>query len=179
MVKVEVCKLLAVIAAVYPRFEVDEFKQNVWLEMLQDVPYELAQVCVKKLILESPYPPAIADIRKQVAEISTPQSEKLDGATAWGEVTRAIGLYGFYGTEEALASMSPRTARIVRMIGWREICMSEELGVIRGQFLKMYEQVSAKERQELLLPEALKSQINALGARMELKMLEGGKREIG
>ena len=176
MVKIEVCKLLAVIAAVYPRFEVDEFKQNVWLEMLQDVPYELAQVCVKKLILESHYPPAIADIRKQVAEISTPKSEKLDGATAWGEVTKAIGWYGSYGTEEALASMSPR---IVRMIGWREICMSEELGVIRGQFLKMYEQVSAKERQELLLPESLKSQINALGARMELKMLEGGKREIG
>ena len=149
MTKGEVAKLLAVLAASYPRFEVDDLKVQVWHEMLGDLDYSLASLAIKRLILESTFPPSIAEVRKAAVEIQTP--EQTTGAQAWGEVIRAIRNYGVYREEEALASMSPRTAYVVKCMGWREICMGEESGVIRGQFLKMYQQVAGRTKKQLYL----------------------------
>ena len=53
MTKIETAKLLAVLAAAFPRFEVDDLKVQVWYEMLGDLDYSLASLAIKKLILES------------------------------------------------------------------------------------------------------------------------------
>ncbi len=176
MVKSEVAKLLAVIAAAYSRFQVDELKQNVWFEMLGDVDYKIAQMAVKKLMLESPFPPTIADIRKQIAEITTPEKYKISAADAWGEIEQAISKYGYYQQSEALDSMSSITRKTVDLIGFRQICLCEEPGVVRGQFLRMFEQVANKEKQNALLPENLKKQIDAIAARQNLRLVEGGSK---
>ena len=159
MVEVDVCKLMAVIAAAYPRFEVDEFKKQVWFDMLGDLPYELAQMAAKKIILESPYPPTVADIRQQAVTITEMAAGKKDGATAWGEVVNAIRAFGSYREEEAIDTLSDMTRKVVRMLGWREICLSQEPGVIRGQFLKMYSQVEHDARQQALLPREFKEKV--------------------
>ncbi|MCX7771949.1 MAG: replicative helicase loader/inhibitor, partial [Clostridia bacterium] len=169
MVELEMCKLMTVIAAAYPRFEVDEFKSRVWLEMLGDLPYEVAQMAVKKLIMESQYPPTIADVRQQVASLIEMSSGVKDEAAAWGEVTRAIKLLGYYREEEALASLSPMTAKVVRMIGWKEICQCEKVDVMRGQFLKMYHQHGQRERQNALLPKDFKEALVALSESMSFE----------
>ncbi len=160
MTKSEVAKLLAVIAAAYPKFEVDDIKVQVWHEMLGDLEYKIASMAIKRLILESTFPPSIAEVRKAAVEIQTP--EQTNGTQAWGEVIKAIRNFGHYREEEALASMSPRTAYVVKCIGWREICMAEESGVIRGQFLKMYQQVAEREQKEQLLPPAMRREIKQI-----------------
>ncbi len=160
MTKSEVAKLLAVIAAAYPKFEVDDLKVQVWHEMLGDLDYSLASLAIKKLILESTFPPSIAEVRKAAVEIQAP--EQTNGTQAWGEVIKAIRNFGHYREEEALASMSPRTAYVVKCMGWREICMGEESGVIRGQFLKMYQQVAEREQKEQLLPPAMRREIKQI-----------------
>ena len=172
MVKSDVAKILAVIAAAYPRFEVNELTVQVWHEMLKDIEYSIAQLAIKKLILESTFPPAIAEVRKAVVSITTPGVAS--GVEAWGEVTKAIKNYGFYRQEDALASMSETTAKVVRYIGWQDICMAEEAGVIRGQFLKMYEQLASKENTTKLLPVEMQEQIIMLSEKMDLKVIEGG-----
>ncbi|WHH59129.1 replicative helicase loader/inhibitor [Petroclostridium sp. X23] len=172
MVKSEIAKILAVIAAAYPKFEIDEIKQNVWHEMLGDIDYKIAQLAVKKLLMESPFPPAISDIRKQVAEIITPSENQINAADAWGEVVDAMRRYGYYRETEAIQSLSPLTAKVVNYIGFREICLCEEPGVIRGQFLKMFEQVANRERRENLLPENLKSQIQLIASKGNLKLVK-------
>ena len=144
MTKGETAKLLAVLAAAFPRFEVDDLKVQVWHEMLGDLEYKMASLAIKKLILESTFPPSIAEVRKAAVEIQAP--EQINGTQAWGEVIKAIRNFGQYREEEALASMSPRTAYVVKCMGWREICMAEELGVIRGHFLKMYQQCRENKR---------------------------------
>lgn len=177
MKKTETVQLLAVINAAFPNMQVTEAMVNLWHELLGDIDFNLAKAAVKKLLLESPYPPTIADIRKQAVEIATPPEDRIDAAEAWGEVLRAIRFYGYYRQEEALESMSPRTAKVVRYMGWQEICLSEEPSVIRGQFLKMYNIVAEREKQERLLPVALKEEIQKLADKMSMKMLEGGKKE--
>jgi hypothetical protein len=174
MTKGEMARLLAVLAAAFPRFEVDDLKVQVWHEMLGDLDYEIANMAVKKLIMESTFPPAIAEVRKAAADILNPG--QLTGAQAWGEVMKAIREHGSYGEAEALASMSPTTAQVVRYMGWRDICMSEEpTGVLRGQFLKMYEQVASREREQRLLPAGLQEQISKLATNKDLRLIEGGR----
>ncbi len=170
MTKGEVAKLLAVLAASYPKFEVDDLKVQVWHEMLGDLDYGIASLAIKKLILESTFPPSIAEVRKAVVEIQTP--EQTNGAQAWGEVVRAIRRYGYYDPDGAIQSKSNRTARVVQMIGWREICLSEEPGVVRGQFLKMYQQVAEREQKMRLLPQSLRDEIQKLAGHM--KFITGG-----
>lgn len=172
MTKIETAKLLAVLAAAFPRFEVDDLKVQVWHEMLGDLDYSLANLAIKKLILESTFPPSIAEVRKAAMEILNP--DVMTAAEAWGEVERAVRTYGYYQETKALASLSPRTAKVVRQIGWREICLNEDPGVVRGQFLKMYQQVQERDRREMLLPAGLRNQIQILAERMDLKVIAGG-----
>jgi len=172
MTKGEVAKLLAVLAASYPKFEVDDLKVQVWHEMLGDLDYATANMAVKKLILENTFPPSIAEVRIAAAEIMNP--DVMTAAEAWGEVERAVRTYGSYQETEALASLPPRVAKVVRLIGWREICLNEEPGVVRGQFLKMYQQVQERDRREMLLPADLRQEIQRLAGMMDMKAIAGG-----
>ena len=172
MTKIETAKLLAVLAAAFPRFEVDDLKVQVWHEMLGDLDYATANMAVKKLILENTFPPSIAEVRKAAMEILNP--DVMTAAEAWGEVERAVRVYGCYQEIEALASLSPRTAKVVRQIGWREICLNEEPGVVRGQFLKMYQQVQERDHREMLLPADLRQGIQRLAGMMDMKAIAGG-----
>jgi len=172
MTKIETAKLLAVLAAAFPRFDVDDLKVRVWHEMLGDLDYVTANIAAKKLILENTFAPSIAEVRKAVMEILNPDG--MTAAEAWGEVERAVRTYGYYRETEALESMSPSVAKVVKYIGWQNICLNEEPGVVRGQFLKMYTQVAEREQKELLLPADLRQGIQRLASRMELKVIAGG-----
>jgi hypothetical protein len=172
MTKGEVAKLLVVLAASYPKFEVDDVKVQVWYEMLGDLDYAVASMAVKKIIMQNTFPPAIAEVRKAVTELMNP--EQVTSSEAWGEVTRAIRNYGYYREGEALASMSPITAQLVRYMGWREICMSEDIGVIRGQFLRMYEQIATREQEKQLLSPTMQTEIKKLAKKYDIRLIEGG-----
>lgn len=182
MTKQDMIKIFAILATTYTQFEAvmqdkEKLKLSVevWHELLGDIDFNIAKMAVQKLILESPFPPTIADLRKHIAEITTPKNDRLDGAYAWGEVTTAIRKYGYYRESEALKSLSPATAKVVKYLNWKEICTCEEPGVIRGQFLKMFEQIAKRDKQERLLPDTLKTAINALSDKFELKLIEGNK----
>lgn len=167
MVMFEVAKLLAVIAAAYSRFEVNEIKQQLWFEMLRDIPYEAAQVSLKRHICESPYPPSISDIRREASKLTGPEDNPEVGE-AWGEVQKAISSYGMYNPEEAFKSMSTLTARAVKYMGWREICTSGEPSVIRGQFMRIYESLKLREEKYRHIPQELKAAIETIAKKKEL-----------
>lgn len=163
MTKPEVIKLLGMLAAAYPNMkEINSLQVELWHDCLKDVDKDVALAAIKKNILESPFPPTIADIRNQLSEVTTPESERLDGASGWGEVIKAIKEYGYYREKEALESMTPVTRKVVKYMGWQEICHSEKPDVVRGQFLKMYEIVGERERQSRLLPLDFKEEITQI-----------------
>jgi len=171
MTKKETVKLLSVITAAFSNMQVTEAAVSIWHELLGDLELNTVLVATKKLILESPYPPTIADIRKRVVEIITHPRDEIDAAEAWGEVKNAVRYFGHHNEVKALASMSPRTAKVVGWIGWREICMCEEPGVVRGQFLKMYQQAAEREQKDRLIPVALRNEIQKIAAGMDIKKI--------
>jgi len=163
MTKAETAKLLTLIAANYSKFDVPDIKVNLWFELLNDLPFNLVQTALKKVMLTSPYPPTIADLRKAAAEIITPIGETLDAGKAWGEVQKAIQKCGWCDPEGAYKLMSPLTKEVVEQISWQEICSSEETGVIRGQFMKMFNTLADRHKEQKMLPEKLKAEIEKIG----------------
>lgn len=155
MQKTDVIKILGMISAAYPNMKaVDAAMVEIWFDCLKDIDIEVALTIVKKNILESPFPPTIADLRKQHADVI---EKRVDSTEAWGEVLKAIRSYGSYRESEAIESMSPTVAKTVKYMGWKDICMSEKPDVVRGQFLKMYATVEDREYKDKLLPESFKA----------------------
>jgi len=173
----EATKLVGWAIANFPSLQEREMGPTaaLWYKMMSDIPYNIAEAALTKVLSTAKYFPTIAEILEAVAEITSPEIDT--AAKAWGEVEKAIRIYGYYREAEALASMSPQTAKVAKYIGWREICLSEEPGVVRGQFLKMYAQVTEREQKEKLLPPNLKDGIQRLSESIRPQMLEGECRQ--
>lgn len=166
----ETGEILTLIALNYPKFEVTEDKARLWFDLIGDLPFKLAQMALKKVMLTSQFPPTVADIRKAAVEIITPASETLDAGKAWGEVQKAIRKCGWCDPEGAYKLMSPLTKQVVDQMSWKEICGCEELGVMRGQFMKMFNTLADRQKEQRLLPEKFRKQI----AGIDLKKISSG-----
>lgn len=62
MNKSEVKKLFLIINSCYPNFQYDEFKAEVWTDMLKDVPFETGQRNLRDHIAASRFLPTPSDI---------------------------------------------------------------------------------------------------------------------
>jgi hypothetical protein len=171
MNKSETAKIIGIIQSAYPRFAFGDMELTIslWQEMFADVPLQVVIPALKKLIIESQFPPTIHDLYKRVAEVTNP--EQLTASEAYGEVTKAIQKYGMYRVVEALDNLSPLTRKVVEQMDFKRICTSDEPDVVRGQFLKMYESERKREEQNRLIPQRMKEQIAQLGEKMDIRML--------
>jgi Loader and inhibitor of phage G40P len=166
MKSAEVAKLLAVIASAYPAFEVTDLKHQVWHEMLSDLDYQVANAAVKLHLASSRFAPTIAEIREQaVVAVSGPA---LTGTEAWGEFIAAVRQYSPYSDRDYCEGMRPLTRAVAEAFGLGNAAMSDNVDVLRGQFLKMFEQLSRRNNVEALagrfaLPSATRAAIGTGG----------------
>ena len=174
MTKVEIVKLMAWAAANFPHLQEKDLRPTaaLWAKALEDVPYATAEAALLKVLSTSKFFPTVADLRVAVVDITSPRLPS--AAEAWFEVTQAIGRYGYYRQEEALASLSPPVARVVRMLGWRDICCSEEPEILRAQFRKAYETQAERDREMMMLPKKIREMIQLVSANM--RKLPGGSK---
>lgn len=167
----ETAQILGIVAIAYQNFVLDKPKISVWHELIGDLDFNLAQMAVKKLISESPYPPTVHDIRRRAAEIIQPQLP--DAAEAWGIVKANIRKYGRYHVTEGIEALPEPVKTTVRYFGYIELCEGDP-DIIRAQFMRMYDQVANRLKNEQLLPLPLREQIKALAGQLAL---EGGHDE--
>lgn len=171
----EVSKIIAFMAEAYPAtFKINskEIFIKLWHRCLQDIEYKEAEIAMMDIYMnsESNFPPRPKDVRDKVLEFRNPGTMSITAADSWGEIQQAIGAYGslqYESTDERynkmIESFSPITRKIVKRLGWREICTNEDpQGVVRGQFNKMFEQLIVREREQIRRPSALQHQINLL-----------------
>ena len=55
---------------------------------------------------------------------------------------------------------------MVGWMGWRDICVSENIDVVRGQFLRMYEIQQRREQERAMLPDDIRGLIDKIGRDM-------------
>lgn len=150
---------------------------NTWLECLGDLDYKLVLQAVKKTMIESPYPPTIHDIRKNAVEIINPSTQKT-AIEAWNEAFKMIS-NGLYMTEEEFNMYSPETRKFFGSVNQvKQLAMvdMETINTVtKGQFLKQYEVLVGREKQDKLLPEKMKNTLELLANKMDVnKVLELG-----
>ncbi len=145
--------------AVYtqPSFLPDADAFNIWYSLLQDIDYMVAQAAIQKYMLTNKFPPTIADIREYATTIKT--GEKPLWSDGWEEVLKAIRKYGSYRESEALESMTEITRKSVQRLGFRNICMSENIMADRANFRMIYEQIAEREHTSKQIPVKLSSLI--------------------
>ena len=174
MTKTEISKLIAVAASNFPNLQDKDLTPTayLWYNLLKDMPYEVGEKALLKVLSTAKFFPPIAVILEAAHEITAPK--ELLAIEAWGEVKRAIGHYGMTRKKEAFASMSEKTAKVMEAFGWEGLCMSDinEEPVMRAQFMKAYDAYAEREKQDNLLPAGLKKQIAQIG---HLRLAAGDK----
>lgn len=127
----------------------------IWSRVLEDVPYEIAEQALMRVLARVKYFPTAAELREAVLEMT---SEELPTAwEAWAEVRRTVQKYGFYEPQAAQSDLNPLVWKAVSVIGWREICLTDEPEIVRAQFVRVYDTLLRRERDERSLPMALRA----------------------
>lgn len=155
--------------AVYsqPTFIPDNYAFLVWYNLLRDLPYEQADKAIKNHIMQSKFPPTIADIREKASELIKDETDELTEAEAWSLVWDAI-CNSSYHAEEEYAKLP---ADIQKVVGspaqLRELATDENFNqaVESSNFKRSYRNYMERKRENAKLPERLNSmRLNEKGA---------------
>lgn len=143
--------ILKQLFAAYANTQVTPELVAVYTRILSNIPPDDLQVVVDQCIAECKFMPTVAEIRERYTAL-TRSLAALSAAEAWGLVTGEIRRIGSWGAPQF---DDPLTARVVEMMGWRELCQSENQMADRAQFMRMYQEIRDRhDRIDNLLPQA-------------------------
>ncbi len=149
--------------------------QVVYFDLLGDLPMSVLQLAARKVCLRHRYPtfPSVADIRSCAVEVSRGEVAAGTGAEAFAQAWSAVRridpeIDGSF--ERATKGLPPLVVKAMLAMGvCSMVASSDPVGVIRGQFLRIYEQLAESERQKQILPErdrqAIEQRKPAIGVR--------------
>lgn len=167
LVHKQALEILAILTACYPSTKINQATANIYLNFLSQFDYETAKKAVHQIVLTSQYFPSLADLYQALNSFSKKEIPGIN--EAWAEVMRKIQTIGIYGSP----SFSHQAILdAVSVIGWRNICMSENISVERAHFMKIYEAVKKRYEEEQIKQQAERiSLINPASA--ERKAING------
>lgn len=140
---------------------------EVYYDCLGDLSYNVLQVAAKRVLMEHKWAtfPSVAELRQAAAETQAGEVAALAPAEMWEVAWRIVG-----ATDPEVPGSFERASRgapavvlaAIRAFGLSSLCYGDEpLSVVRGQFLRIAEQLAAREKRVALMPTALKAQIGA------------------
>ena len=177
MNKSEFSRIAMAIKTYFPREYVLPNQQaiDLWYAELKDLDFNVASLALRKYVNTEKFPPTIADLRRLATECVQGQQE--DWGKGWEATVKAIHRYGYYRQEEALQSLSELTRRTVERLGFKELCMSENLMNDRANFRMIYEQLANREKLDKQINPAITAGMNKilLESQQRAKLLNGGK----
>ena len=177
MNKAEFKKFLRYISSVTTDTNPSPERAQVYWDILNDLDFQVAMIAAKKVIatLENPFLPMPAVFRSMALNVTG--KTVASAPDAYAEVLRAIRNFGSYKQEEGLASLSPLTKKAAEAIGWKDLCLSEEPDVIRGQFRMAYEALERRETIDQKTPQSIKDVIANMDQRF-LKSPDDEKKKL-
>lgn len=146
----------------YPRENLlpNQQAMELWFKQLSDIPYEIAEATLQKWVSLNKWSPSIADIRETAADVTN--GEIADWGDAWEKVLRAISKFGSYNEAKALESMDEMTRTCVKRLGFKNICMSENIATDRANFRMIFESLADRKKKEQQTPAALRTLIESI-----------------
>lgn len=149
---------------------------ELWYKQLRDIPFPVAEAALDKWAQTNKWSPSIAELREMAATVS--HGEIPQWGEGWEQVLKAIRKYGMYNIGPALASLDPLTRQAVESVGFREICLSENIAVERANFRMVYENLAERKKTEQQVALPLQQAIARLGSSDMLQLGEGERYEM-
>lgn len=138
----------------------DQDAINVWYGFLKDIDYRTMKVAVSEHIATNRFAPSISELRELASGVLSEQIVPWD--MAWGNVLRAVRKYGTYQETEAMESLDGITAAIVRRMGFKNICLSENIEVERANFRMAYEAEAKSRKRGSMVPLSVQGEKRAI-----------------
>lgn len=144
---------------------------DVYFELLGDLPVDVLRLSAQRVALEHPWAnfPSIAELRAAAAEIVRGLVKEVSPAESWELAWRAAGRIDLEidgSADRAMNGLPEIVQEAMRAYSIPSLVYGKDpVGVIRGQFLKIFEQLAARDRRIALLPAAMKKKIVETGDR--------------
>ncbi|MHC1762112.1 MAG: replicative helicase loader/inhibitor [Negativicutes bacterium] len=170
MTRQEVCALVALASSSYPTMQSRDPRPIVeaWALMLADLDAVVAKAAIIKVRRESKFFPSVAQLVAAAAELDPRLAKLPTTAEAWEEVESLIQTVGPYRAPEYSCDT---VKRAVRAIGWQHLCMGENPEADRAHFLRLYESMRSRyredrENEKVLALSGVEELIKALAGKM-------------
>lgn len=140
---------------------------DVYFDLLGDLPAPAFRAAAKRVLLEHKWAnfPSVAELREAAALTMQGEISSLSPAEAWHlawEAVKGIDPEVEGTLERACSGLPPIVFEAMRAFGINSLCFGRDpVGVVRAQFIKIYEQLAAREQRQALLPSALRQSIEA------------------
>ena len=164
MDKSEFCKFAMALKTYYPKETLipNEQAMSLWYEQLKDISYETASLFLNKWVSSEKWSPTIADIRGETSDIVN--GEVADWGHGWEQVEHCIRHFGYYREEDAINYMDDVTRQVVKRLGFKNLCMSDNPSTDRANFRMIYEELAKKEQKSRQLSPETKACLEQIAA---------------
>ena len=143
--KQELATLVLAMQAMYgDEFIGTEEAMDVWFALLYDLDYKILSKALQKHMLTNKFKPTVAELREIYVDLICPVIS--DWSEGWEQVSKAIGHYGMYRTEEAVESFDEVTREAVKRLGFQNICLLENIVADRARFAEIYQAIQQRKR---------------------------------
>ncbi|HKS27792.1 MAG TPA: hypothetical protein VJS44_08230 [Pyrinomonadaceae bacterium] len=150
--QMEIAKRVGMLAAAYPNASITKETLRVYEGMLADIPLDVLDAVVRQCLAECEFFPTIARLREMALNLTSNVSQMPTPFEAWGIVAKEIGAVGHLGNPKF---ENPLIEKAVKIMGWWQLCTSENPIADRAHFVKVYEQLLNRAVQDAkLLPES-------------------------
>ncbi len=150
-------QVLALLATNYPEqvAKLSEtelsLRRQLFVQALADIDDDMLKAAALRHISTSVWFPKVYELRKAAADLIQPATP--DPMEAWGAVLAEIRRTGLYGVPHFA---DPLTAAVVRQMGWRDLCLSEEATADRARFVDAYARQAQRAREQQVIPLGLR-----------------------
>jgi len=150
MTKEQAWKLVTMIAAAWTRPPMAEETFAIYVEHLSRLDYEVGVQAVNRAIATRTFLPSIAEIN-ELAGIVALGDGTLSAEEAWGVVLLCFDQVGSYREFPRNTAGGEVLKKTVDLIGWMNLCRSENQAADRAHFFRIYEAVLGRERHARVL----------------------------
>jgi hypothetical protein len=183
MTKAQFLPIMAMIESAGKEALTDEGTETYW-SLLGDLPIDVMRMAAKLVLLRHPWPsfPSIQELRTAASEAISGDIADMTPERAWGIAWATAGKLSFDTPSNTywaqgkmwpsqlayvMSTVPPMVARAMSHFGLHALAHGKEpISVIRGQFLKCFEQVVHERRRLALMPAALIKEIQAKQAEL-------------
>lgn len=162
--EIDIAEILAVIAVAYPNFVVTEKTNEVYWQILSDIPTDELKAACLHCISESgrKFAPSVGEIRGAVGELRGMVSNVPSSYDAWNEFHKNVVRSDY--SPQWSHPLVEKTARLIGMHDYGQSNVDDQPSW-RARFIQCYEQLQERAQSEnLLLPE-VRGYIEANGGR--------------